>query len=245
VAIPRPRATLSTKIKGEETVVDSSVLEKVPAFAAAGNGVLASLSEAAEERDEAAQTALLEQGGRAEHLHVLVEGQIGLTARAADGRTTVVEVVHPVDTFFLAAVLNDAPYLMGAVTLAPSRVLRVPAAEVRRLVDEHPPLARSMLGCISRHYRTLVAQVKDLKLRSSTERLACYLLSIAREHGVTGEFRLPYDKRILAGRLGMTPENLSRAFATLRGYGVETHGSRVALHDRGALERFAAPDLHR
>jgi CRP/FNR family transcriptional activator FtrB len=91
----------------------------------------------------------------------------------------------------------------------------------------------------------IVRQVKDLKLRSSTQRLGCYLLALAREQNVEGEFRLPYDKRLLAGRLGMTPENLSRAFASLREYGVETHGSRVALHNPAALEAFAAPDFLR
>jgi len=43
----------------------------------------------------------------------------------------------------------------------------------------------------------------------------------------------------------MTPENLSRAFGSLRDYGVETHGSRVTLHDPVALESFAAPDFLR
>lgn len=225
-------------------MVDSSMLERVPAFAAAGEAALASLGEMIEESEAPAQTVLVEQGSRPEHLHVLVEGQVGLTAKAADGRSTVVEVLRPVDTFVLAAVLTDTPSLVGAVALARSRLLRVPAAEMRRLVEVDPPLARGMLRCLSDNFRMLVAQVKDLKLRSSTERLACYLLGVAREHDGTGEFRLPYDKRVLAGRLGMTPENLSRAFATLREYGVETHGSRVALHNRAALERFAAPDLH-
>jgi len=45
-----------------------------------------------------------------------------------------------------------------------------------------------------------------------------------------------------AARLGCRQENLSRAFATLRSAGVETHGSLVVLHDIPALRDFAVPD---
>jgi hypothetical protein len=54
--------------------------------------------------------------------------------------------------------------------------------------------------------------------------------------------RLPFDKRLLAARLGCRQENLSRAFAALRGFGVETHGARVTLHDIAKLQDYAVPD---
>jgi hypothetical protein len=54
--------------------------------------------------------------------------------------------------------------------------------------------------------------------------------------------RLPFDKRLLAARLGCRQENLSRAFAALRGFGVETHGARVILHDIAKLRAYSEPD---
>jgi CRP/FNR family transcriptional activator FtrB len=54
---------------------------------------------------------------------------------------------------------------------------------------------------------------------------------------------LPYDKRLLASRLGMTPEHLSRAFASLRRHGVNTgHGRIVILNNPAALTAFARQD---
>jgi CRP/FNR family transcriptional regulator, transcriptional activator FtrB len=47
---------------------------------------------------------------------------------------------------------------------------------------------------------------------------------------------------LLAARLGCRQENLSRAFAALRAFGVETHGSRVILHDIPRLKALAVPD---
>jgi CRP/FNR family transcriptional activator FtrB len=52
---------------------------------------------------------------------------------------------------------------------------------------------------------------------------------------------LPHEKRVLASLLGMSPENLSRAFASLSSYGVVVHGAEVSLGRPEALERLARP----
>jgi CRP/FNR family transcriptional activator FtrB len=226
-------------------LVEDSVLRSIPLFADVDEEVVASIAETGHEKEYSRDEVIFDQGSEAEYLHLLMAGQVGMTAQSSDGRTAVLEVMRPVEVFSIASVLSDAPHLTGAMALEPCWVVRIPAAEIRRFTDEHPPLARTMLHVIGQQFRMIVRQVKDLKLRSSTQRLGCYLLALAREQNVEGEFRLPYDKRLLAGRLGMTPENLSRAFASLREYGVETHGSRVALHNPAALEAFAAPDFLR
>ena len=57
---------------------------------------------------------------------------------------------------------------------------------------------------------------------------------------------LPYDKALIAGRLGMKPESLSRAFAKLRELGVRVNQSSAAissvsrLHDLAHAEAFGA-----
>ena len=91
--------------------------------------------------------------------------------------------------------------------------------------------------------RSLVLQVCDLKLRTTAQRLGHYLLELAPDqNGRSATLRLPFDKRLLAARLGCRQENLSRAFAALRGFGVETHGARVILHDIASLKAYSEPD---
>jgi hypothetical protein len=53
---------------------------------------------------------------------------------------------------------------------------------------------------------------------------------------------LPYDKVLIAGRLGLKPESLSRAFAKLRPVGVEVRASHVVVHDVGKLRKIATGD---
>ena len=63
---------------------------------------------------------------------------------------------------------------------------------------------------------TVVKTQKDLKLRTSLERLANFLLREQVRAGQGAAFELSFEKRKLASLLGMTPENLSRAFRRLR-----------------------------
>jgi hypothetical protein len=51
---------------------------------------------------------------------------------------------------------------------------------------------------------------------------------------------LPYDKLLIAGRLGITPESLSRMFAKLKPAGVEVHRAHVTIADVAILHALAA-----
>jgi len=87
-----------------------------------------------------------------------------------------------------------------------------------------------------------VKELKNQKLRTSVERLANWLIKVnnIQKHGTYIE--LPYEKRILASRLGMTPENLSRGFATLSEQGIKVDGGRIVFVDMAKLEQFANVD---
>lgn len=151
-------------------------------------------------------------------------------------------MVTPVGTFILAAVLKDAVYLMAARTAEKTRLLMIPAENIRQAVEKDPAFARAIIVELASCYRAVVKDHKNLKLRSSVERLANKLLRLNRDQGSRGMVDLPVDKRRLASLLGMTPENLSRAFNTLRPYGVDVDGNMIRLGDLAALERLAKPN---
>lgn len=227
-----------------ETADALEILAEVPAFAALSDGVLKRLAVNAREQVVPAGATIYEHGKQPEYLHVLLEGQVGLFGVGADGEITVVEVLRAVDEFTLAAVLTDAPYLMAAKALTRARLYLIDAAGLRRIVQSEPQLAAAMITSLSRHYRMLVQQVKDLKLHSTAQRLGCFLLGLLREQPDPKRLKLPYDKQLLAARLGTTPENLSRAFATLRSHGVSTSGAMVSLDDVPGLTAFSQPDAN-
>jgi len=100
----------------------------------------------------------------------------------------------------------------------------------------------AMIASISQHMHHLVQQVEQLKAQSGVQRVAEFLASLsAAEHGHCS-LELPYDKILIAGRLGLTPESLSRAFARLRSIGVVVDASKVFVNDVAKLRQLATDD---
>ncbi len=135
----------------------------------------------------------------------------------------------------------DKVYLKSARALTSARVLMIPAETVRHVFRHDPAFARSMAMELAGAYRMVVKELKNLKLRSSLERLANWLLSQEAASGLAGVVQIPFDKKVLASRLGMVPEVLSRSFAALQPYGVTVNGSSIHINDRKALTGLAQP----
>lgn len=186
------------------------------------------------------QIQLITEGDPADFLYIVVEGGVELFA-ANNGRETSIEIIRPVSTFILAAVLRDAVYLMSGRTVESSRVLMIPAENVRGIFARDHVFARAVVRELSGRYRAVVKSLKNQKLRNAVERLANYLLRLHDEQGGNGVLELQIDKRTLAALLGMTPENLSRAFATLKSYGVEVNGREIRLNQLTDLRALAKP----
>jgi CRP-like cAMP-binding protein len=99
-----------------------------------------------------------------------------------------------------------------------------------------------MIASTSQHLHHLVLQVEQLKAQSGVQRVAEFLASLAPCENGSCVIALPYDKVLIAARLGLKPESLSRAFAKLKAVGVMVHASHVAVSDVGRLRQLAADD---
>ncbi|TQV78668.1 cyclic nucleotide-binding domain-containing protein [Denitrobaculum tricleocarpae] len=186
------------------------------------------------------QIELISEGDPSDFLHIVLSGSVDLFS-GWRGRETSMATVTPISTFILAATIKNAPYLMSARTLEKSRIVLVPSENVREVFEIDPLFAKAIVTELARCYRSVIKSTKNLKLRTSLERLANYLLRQQIRADNATEFDLLIEKRRLASFLGMTPENLSRAFKSLRAYGVIVDGTRVQISDQSDLERFAKP----
>lgn len=182
---------------------------------------------------------LIAEGDAPDFLHIVISGSVDLFS-TWNGRESSLATVRPISTFILAATIRDAPYLMSARTLEKCRIVLLPSEDVRRVFDEDSHFARAMVRELSQCYRAVVKNTKNLKLRTSIERLANYLVRQSRE-AESDAFDLTMEKRRLASFLGMTPENLSRAFKGLEPYGVKVDGNHIMIADPEDLTRFAKP----
>jgi CRP/FNR family transcriptional regulator, dissimilatory nitrate respiration regulator len=218
----------------------ASQLRGMPIFADLEDRVLERLAAMSELRSFETGTRIFAQGDLGIPFCILVSGQMSFFRTAPDGTVTVVDVVHPNGYTGLQAVLTQMPVLTGVEAVAPSCVILIDGAGLRAMLKDEPSLATALLRAEAMDFRSLVLQVCDLKLRTTAQRLGYYLLELAPDKtSRSATLRLPFDKRLLAARLGCRQENLSRAFATLREQGVETRGARVVLHDIPRLRDYA------
>jgi CRP/FNR family transcriptional regulator, transcriptional activator FtrB len=184
---------------------------------------------------------LFDTGQKPDFLHILVDGMVELFTANGD-RATTMAILRPVRSFILAAAYTDQPYLMSARTLSSSRIMMIPSALIRDAIDNDRALMQGAMNELSFGFRYFVRALTDIKLRQSVERLGNYLLIESDERDGAFQFDIPIEKRTLASLLGMTPENLSRAFSALATHGVNVDGSVVQIVDRDKLAAFAKPD---
>ncbi|MGE0768517.1 MAG: cyclic nucleotide-binding domain-containing protein [Hyphomicrobiaceae bacterium] len=183
---------------------------------------------------------LVREGETADFLHVVVEGRVEVFSAYRDRETTV-SVLGPGQCFIMAAVVLDRIYLKSARSLTSARILLLPADAVRRTFAEDAAFARSIATDLAESYRMVVKELKNQKLRSALERLANWVLAYRAENVASNRFDLPFEKKVLAARLGMAPEVLSRSFSALAAYNVKVTGATIEVLDAEALTTLARP----
>jgi CRP-like cAMP-binding protein len=171
--------------------------------------------------------------------YVVFDGWVKLFRTTENGHETVISVLTRGESFAEAAILDRARYPVSAAAVEESRLLVIPADSFVRRLSENGEYAMKVLASMSRHLRSLVNQVERLTMKSSTERVAEFLLRLTPVFAGSTTIQLPLDKALIAGRLGMQPETFSRSLAKLRRVGVISRGSEVTIPDVMALRRLS------
>ena len=182
------------------------------------------------------------QGEPATSVYVVIDGWVKLYRLAPSGTEAVVSVLTKGRSFGEAVALREIPYPVSAEAITDVTLLRIDARQLRQQMRDDPQLAIGMLAATYVHLQQLVAQVEQLKARSGVQRVAEFLAGLAKCESGACEVVLPYNKALIAGRLGMKPESLSRAFARLRSHGVRMEASTVLIEDVADLLDLAAED---
>lgn len=215
-------------------------MRRLPLFAEVAHSHVEAMLKPAFLQRFPAHVELIHEGESPDFLHVVVDGQVEVFSAYRDRETTVA-VLGPGHSFIVAAVILDRPYLKSVRALASARVLLVPAETVRKAFAEDAAFARALAVELALAYRGVVKELKNQKLRSGLERLANWLVAHNAETGSKNSFDIPFEKKILASRLGMAPEVLSRSFASLSAYNVQVTGPTIVIGDLAALKSLAKP----
>lgn len=183
---------------------------------------------------------LFQQGEPASDFFVVMSGWVKVTRTTVEGDEAVIGLFSEGDTFAEAAIFISGTYPANAEVIMQSRLLRISGQTMRRCIRENPDLSLSMLASACRHLKELVEQIEDIKLRSAPQRIAEFLLHLCPKRPCQkAEVDLPYEKALLANRLGMKPESFSRAIGKLKKIGVTVNRDHVQISNIAQLSDFA------
>ncbi|MDV7270907.1 Crp/Fnr family transcriptional regulator [Thioclava sp. A2] len=183
------------------------------------------------------------QGERAAAVYIVIEGWVKLYRIAPNGAEAVVGVFTKGHSFGEAVAFTHDAYPVSAECATDCTLIRIETDAILRMVRDKPEFALSLLSATFAHLHRLVAQIEQLKAQTGAQRVAEFLLELVPDDASGKvEVKLPYDKVLIAGRLGMKPESLSRAFAKLREHGVKVKQNHAVIEHLESLRDYAEED---
>jgi len=161
---------------------------------------------------------LFREGAPSQGFYLVQKGAINVHRVNSAGKEQIIHVFRPGESFAEAALATSSGYPADARALESSQVLLVEKGGFLALLKRQPELALRMLGSMSLHLRTLVAQLEDLTLKDVETRLANWLIKRCPDPGSPDPvaIELKTTKRVLAAELGTVSETFSRTLARFR-----------------------------
>lgn len=221
----------------------AEVLAHFPLFQALSPPLLERLSKGTKEVRLSKGVTLFTRGSAATGFFIILFGQIKLVIDSPQGDEKVIEIINQRQSFGEAVMFLGRPYPVSAVSLNDSLLLHVQKDTVDSLLEEDSRFARGMLAGLSMRIHGLIKDVESQALNSTTQRVIGYLLQRCPEdEGIdSASIELPTSKLLIASRLSITPETLSRVFAKLVGQQlIEVHGRNVQILSIQKLQEFVA-----
>jgi CRP/FNR family transcriptional regulator, dissimilatory nitrate respiration regulator len=218
------------------------VLANLPLMAGVGRHVVQQLSTQSALVIAKRGETVIRRGERVSGVYAIAYGSVKKRLRHRGGAEVVLALLGPGDTFAEVPALLDCPAKVEAVALADSMLVMINAGCISTQAASDPRLARNVARGLARRMYALLGEFERGMLPGS-RRLAGYLDSIAKPGEQSGSWvaRLPISKTLLAARLDMTKETLSRLLRRLAADGlIDVSRHDIVILDRNGLAALIA-----
>jgi CRP-like cAMP-binding protein len=190
----------------------------------------------------AAGTTIVNAGDPALKTYQLVSGCVRICRTKFDGRRAIVEFRFGVGYF---GRLVDGIHANAVEAVTAVELRRLPLRALRDAAARDARLNQALQVWTRRCVPSLHAHLTDLTTRTAVEKLARFLLLLAREEAcmddVPNLLVLPMSRMDIGDFLGLNIESVSRAFTRLKldGY-ISIHGTqRIVIERPAGLTRLA------
>lgn len=211
-------------------------LRMAPIFKGLNDEAMKTLLSTAVTKTYSRGETLFLQGDEADAFYVVLEGWAKVYRITQAGEEAVVGVFTRGQSFAEAAAFTNGKFPATCEAVTDGRFLRIPARQLYQTIASNPEVGLAMLASTSMHLHELIKQIEALKAHTGAQRVAEFLLSLTNLEEGACTLMLPYDKALIAGRLGIKPESLSRAFQKLRSYGVMVKQNTAQIENLAVLQ---------
>ena len=176
---------------------------------------------------------LFMQGDEANYFYIVIEGWVKLFRETLDGNEAVIDILTNGHMFGTSALFEDRLYPYGAEAVEEVKLMALPLSLLEEMIHSDKTLALNMLSSVSRRNRQQSKEIEHLAMQTAPQRLGCFLLRLCPANA-TGKItlRLPYDKTLVASRLGMKPETFSRSLKKLGNeVDLTVDGATIHIHN--------------
>ncbi len=196
-------------------VCGSCDVRRVAVCGAVGPELLPRLAAMALDRVLEPEQVLFDEGDPAESTFVVTSGMLKVFKLLADGRRQIVGFMVPGDFLGLAF---GRLYLLSAEAVTPVGLCSFRRSQFLEFLDACPALEKEILLRTSTELAAAQEQMLLLGRKSATERVASFILSMARRRLPKSDapVELPMSRADIADYLGLTVETVSRTFSVLR-----------------------------
>ena len=212
-------------------------LKRLPLFANLSDAELAGIGAATTELHVPRGACIVQRGDACHGFHIVIFGQVKLAFLSAQGNEKIVEIIGPGHSFGEALMFMEKPYIVNAHALADCMLLHVAKEAVFSELECNPSFARRMLAGMARRLHGLISDVEAYSLRSASQRIIGYLLKDDPPDG--SEVQLAVSKKLIASRLNITPEYLSRVLHELVELNmIRVSGRTITILNRQGLRNY-------
>ncbi|WP_425502215.1 Crp/Fnr family transcriptional regulator [Peteryoungia desertarenae] len=223
---------LRLNLRDKNTLLRTSFLSEL------GPTAMASMLEIANISSYEARDVLFREGEPADCFYTVLSGYVRLYRLNKDGREADIRICGPGDIFAECLLTLGDTYLYNAQAAENVTLARFDLGRVRQLAEQEKDVAKAIMRSLSDHLRGTMDCIANDRLQTAPQRVAHYLLTHCGAEEGPGSVRLPFQKSLLAGMLGLAPEALSRAFSSLRKVGVTVRGRTIQISDISALKQI-------
>ena len=186
---------------------------------------------------------LFHMGQKAEQFYFVHSGQLKLYRLAPNGTEKVIEIIRQGQTFSEALMFLDMPvFPVDAQALGKAEVVAIDNAHYLEVLASSSQTAFHVMAHLSMRLKGLLNEIDALTLQNATLRVVNYLLYLLPDdcdRNASAGIILPAAKNIIASRLSIQPETLSRILSTLNSEGlIQVDGLNIHIQDLRSLREY-------